>query len=247
MADKTNVTKKMIALIETYSPVRYSVLLGLPIFGLIVGFFIWNIYLSSLGFFEDELLRAKFILSGFLFFFVTLFLWLLLRIVFKILFCFKKEKIKIPQFLFPLLGILWLMFYTIFLFPVLPNFIGGGQPRSLSLIAEEDNLKILNSLEIKLAGGATYQTENLCITHENSRTIYILRENRILALDKSLIQGFGSLPGIKSINEQMCIEYAQSWSRQGLIFSFILFRTSFTNLFRSILGKPEIYFDAKEL
>mgnify|MGYP003393240357 CR=1 FL=1 len=63
--------------------------------------------------------------------------------------------------LFLLLILIWFFFYTIYLFPIFPAFVGGGQPRSISLITDKDSLPTLQSLGIPLADGGTFQTENL--------------------------------------------------------------------------------------
>lgn len=289
---ETKLFKKLIKLIEDYSPRKYSIVLALPVFGLIFGFFIWNIYLFNFGFLEEELLRAKFILSGAIFLIVTsiivvFFILIYDAIIFlcklswkflnwsreklknakrvdKILlflskvpisyFC-EKAKILMGQFLkreifylaYVLLFLFWLVFYTIYLFPIVPALVGGGQPRSISLLATSPNMQVLNSLGIVKGEGADYQTENLCVVHENSHSVYILRNDRVLMLDRSLIHGFGSLPGKKSIYEQDCIQYARSWSLQGYQVSKLLFITSITNLVRQLFGLSQIRFDIPQL
>ena len=258
--------------------------MALPVFGLIFGFFIWNIYLFNFGFLEDELLKAKFILSGAIFLIVTfsavvflILIYTLCKISYKflnwsreklkntkgvdkiLLFLSKiptwhfveKAKVLMGQFLkkeilylaYILFFLLWLVFYTIYLFPIEPALIGGGQPRSISLLTTSQNMQVLNSLGIVKGEGADYQTENLCLVHENSHSIYILRNDRVLMLDRSLIHGLGSLPGKKSIYEQDCIRLALSWSFQGYQVSKLLFVTSAKNLVRQLFGLPQIRFD----
>lgn len=286
--NETKLFKKFIKLIEDYSPRKYSIVLALPVFGLIFGFFIWNIYLFNFGFLEEELLKAKFILSGAIFlivtsvvavFFILIYdaIIFLCKISYKflnwsreklknakrvdkiLLFLFKipisyfwkKAKMLMGQFLkreifypaYVLLFLFWLVFYTIYLFPIVPALIGGGQPRSISLLATSQNMQVLNSLGIIKGEGADYQTENLCLVHENSQSIYILRNDRVLMLDKSLIQGFGSLPGKKSIYEQYCIQLARLWSFQGYQVSKLLLITSSINLISERFGLPQIRFD----
>lgn len=151
-------------------------------------------------------------------------------------------------FLYPfyvLLFLFWLGFYVIYIFPVIPSLIGGGQPRSVSLLATLNGMEVLNSLEIKKGKGAYHQTENICLVHENSHSIYILRSDRVLVLDKSLTQGFASLPGKKSEYEQDCIELAFLMSMQGYKTSKLLFITSTKNLIRYFRGLPPIYFHLK--
>src|SRR3989338_10502734 len=48
---------------------QYLSVIGLVLF--ICGFWIWNIYLSALGFSEDEIVKTRFILTGFIFALIT--------------------------------------------------------------------------------------------------------------------------------------------------------------------------------
>ena len=259
-----NILTKLKDWIEERSPKHYSFLLAIPIIFLIVGFFIWNIYLYSFGFVEDELLRAKFISAGFFFFIFSFALWVILytfldlvsfifssiqklvRYFIKFVQYDVNSKISLPYgriLIFIILAMGWFIFYIFWIFPILPPAFGGGQPRSISLTANEKAMPILNSLEIKLAEGATYQTENLCIVHEDTQGIYVIRENRILMLNSSLFQGFGSLVGVRAIHEQTCIKYAKQRSLEGVYFSYILFKTQVENLFGEVFGYPEKVFD----
>ena len=56
-----------VSLIEEISPKRYSVILVVPVIFLILGYLIWNIYLYTFGFIDNELIRGTFILVGFFF------------------------------------------------------------------------------------------------------------------------------------------------------------------------------------
>jgi len=238
--------KQIKKFIETYSPRAYSIILAAPVGVLILGFIIWNIYLYSFGSIEDEILRAKFILSGFTFCVISYFLWRIAKFIVNIFSILLNKVIKYKEkektgergfrLIHALIALIWIFFYTLFIFPVIPVIFGGGQPRSLSLIATAESMSVLNSLEIQKGIGADYQTENLCIVHENSHAVYILREDRILSLDRSLFQGLGSLPGIKSFHEQQCIEYAYAWSVQGTFFSIILVFINIVNKTKEVFS-----------
>ncbi|MFA5841889.1 MAG: hypothetical protein WC835_02950 [Candidatus Paceibacterota bacterium] len=224
--------KNLKAKIVEYSPDQYSIILVFPIVLLIAGFFVWNIYLYTLGFTNDDILRSRFILTGLLFLFVSFF-------VFRLILKKVRVSIAIPLFF------IWMVFYSVFLFPILPLFLGGGQPISLSLVATPENMKTLKSLSIQGGDGAPNQTENLCIAHEGSSgAVYVLRSDRVFLIDRSLFNGFGSLPGAKSyIIEPACIAYALSWSAQGLVSSLALFLkgivlsvTVFSSIFLKLFG-----------
>jgi len=145
--------------------------------------------------------------------------------------------------IFIILSFAWFIFYVYFIFPILPSLIGGGQPRSVSLIANKETMPILESLEIDLAEGAIHQTENLCIVHENAQGVYVIRDDRILMLDRSLFQGFGSLGGIRAVHEQKCIEYTKQRTRESFIWSCMLFIAQIRNLIAEIFGYPKIFFN----
>ncbi|MEK7647275.1 MAG: hypothetical protein AAB378_02790 [Patescibacteria group bacterium] len=276
--EEINFFKKIKNLIENYSPNKYSIVLTLPILAMICGFLIWNFYLFTLGFLEEELLRAKFILSGALFGIITfiiystlysiyrsaisLYIWLWIKLkniswivkilsylpqaffsrlleCVKIYLRFKKIQDYVAFCRFCILSFLFLIYfvgYVIYVFPIVPAIIGGGQPRSLSLLMTSSNIQILNSLGIPVGDGAVYQTENICVAHENSNSVYVLRSDRILVIDRSLIQGFGSLPGQKSIYEYACIKGAQKWSIRGFQSSLQLFVVSIQDVFGKIFS-----------
>jgi len=249
--------------IESFSPKNYSIILVFPIILLIFGFVIWSIYLFGFGFQEDEILKVKYILCGTSFLLLTVFIWTIFKIIFKLilLICKKtlqinrlnkvkknienfnnsfKDKNKFINFFYTILFLVWLLVvYPLIIFPIIPFAFGGGQPRAVSLIASKETMPILNSLEIGKADGANYQTINICVVHENSHDILVLREDRILMLEKSLFQGYGKLPDRGSVVEQMCVALAKGWSRQGIFFNSLLFETNILNLFRNMLGYQE--------
>jgi hypothetical protein len=257
--------KKIKIWVEINSPKNYSIILIIPITLYIFGFLIWNTYLYSFGFSETEILKAQFITTGFAFFLFSFLLWLVIRvfIIFwlvlkRIIRLFLKSidkfKITLPYdikiFLSLCIVLFWMLFYVGYIFPILPQILGGGQPRSVSLISES-KMQVLNSLGIELGAGATHQTENLCIIHENERGIYVIREDRILMIERSLFQGFGSLGGERSVHEQHCIQYAIYGCRKGIYFSLMLLpKIQIKNLFAPIFGYDKEYFNivkSKEL
>lgn len=245
--------EKIRKIIEDFSLKHSSIILVLPIVLLIIGFFVWAVYLFAFGFLENEILRAKFMLGGFTFLLITIsplmplifiFLFLsviyiypfeintlmpfgiiffvifLFLIIFKVLLkrSFKDRKFKKSTLL---LIFLWLIAYSVFIFPIIPAFLGGGHPRSLSLVTSKENILVLNTFDIKNAPGGQFQTENLCVIHENSKAIYVLKENRILMLDQSLFTGLISLPGINFQNERICTIYAYGWLLNAIVSPFI--------------------------
>lgn len=256
-------------IIEDVSPKHYSIVLAIPVLFLVTGFLVWNIYLYNFGFVEDSLIRGKFILAGIVFYVITTLFFaflmvigfsfaLIVKLVFNLISgLFGQElKNKILNFLRELfdfetfgnitgacvLFFIWLIIYTVYIFPMIPGVFGGGQPRSVSLVATADTLSILTSLGIQRGEGATYQTANLCIVHENEQGIYVLLGDRVIMLKNSLFEGFSALPGIKSVYEQNCILIAREWSIQGFVFSRLLIQTELQNIWRALKNEPQQYF-----
>ncbi len=244
--------KNLIKFLENHSPTRYSIILILPIITFITGFFIWNIYLYSLGFILDgidNLLKTRFILTGILFILITLLLGtIVVKIKNKLFALTKKKKSSHNVLRFTLITLFlffWFLIYSIGLFPNLPLVIGGGQPKVLGLIINEDNFESsLKTLDIKIVDGGKHQTENLCLAYESPENLIILKETRIILLDRSLINGFVSLPGPNSTIEQDCVLRASFWAFKGFYSGFVLSIFSIYNSFiATLLRQEKFYFN----
>lgn len=232
--------KNLIVSVEKHSPKRYSIILILPIFTLVAGFLVWSVYLYSLGFIVNDLIRTRFILTGILFIVITFFVYVLTKILLRLL---KIVVKKVGDSAFIFLSLIWLLIYSVLLFPKLPFVIGGGQPKALALVTTRDGLELLRSFNFDVPEGAEYQTGNICLAYEGIEDLIILRDDRVMSLDKSLIHGFVSLPGPNATNEQDCISYASQWSRKGLLSSFILSISTIYNSFASFLNLPKLRFN----
>lgn len=236
--------KNLVCSVQTYSPKNYSIILILPILTLIAGFLIWSIYLYSLGFIINDLLRTRFILTGILFIIVTYVVYSLVKILPSLL---KKIIIKIySRFIknnnskvlfFGFLSLIWLSIYSIILFPKIPLVFGGGQPKALALIMNEDGVKFLQSFNFGVPEGAKYQTQNICLAYEGVEDLIILRDDRIISLKKSLISGFVSLPVTNAVNEETCISYASDWAWKGFLSSLILLLSTTLQFILALLHK----------
>jgi len=172
-----------------------------------LGFIIWNIYLQTLGFYPD-LLQGRFILTGMLFFVLGI------SIVSALLF-FKeslekalpsafsnltivkmnKENFDAWKFSFyTTIFIISIFLFSFFIFPKIPGYLGGGQPKFISIIGEEQNIAYLENFGI--ASASKIQTVLMCSAYEDSDYIVIILADRILSLKKDIYLGFGSLPSV---------------------------------------------------
>lgn len=203
-----------------------------------LGFLIWNLYLERLGFSEFTIIQTRFIITGL--FPIACFLslsgsfaisqFILNKIFDKFCISRKKEFFNIKNF-FPsffeknkifcisllfYLGIpvflILVSLYTYFIFPFIPASFGGGQPRFISLITTEEEIKYLSNFGIIIGIGSKIQTENLCLAYEDEKEIIVLLNNRILKLDKNILRGFGSLPSNKQkFYNLYCSKLARQW------------------------------------
>ncbi|MFA5133952.1 MAG: hypothetical protein WC459_04085 [Patescibacteria group bacterium] len=145
---------------------------------MVIGFFIWNIYLAKLGFWENDLIKTRFIITGILF--SGLFLMVLFGI-FKILPSVKNwilENFHKP-FVILLIVIILLVgidYYVRNWFVYFPLSLGGGEPRAISFLMEtEEQLERLNkaNLGVIKVAGSTLETNKLCLLYENKDDIII--------------------------------------------------------------------------
>lgn len=145
------------------------------------GFLIWNIYLQRLGFYPDALFQARYVLTGTLFIFCTI-------LVLPFLLKNKNNKVSVIRRF-----ILWFIFFTFFIFPFLPAWLGGSLPKMVSIISTEEYISYLNKFGIKNGSGSSIQTQNLCVVYEDNNSIITVLEDRILSLNKDRLYGLGSL------------------------------------------------------
>lgn len=172
---------------------------ALFIFCLVCGFFIWNIYLSRLGFFEYQIIQTRFVLTGLAFLVFLVCAGGLVMVLGKFLsmcayFSHSQFLDSFSIYVFFYLGLIFLiLFFPIFYFPMLSPALGGGQPRMLSIIADEKEIQYLAQFGVRIAKGSSIQTVNYCIAYENDAKIVVLLKNRVLELKKENIKGFSSL------------------------------------------------------
>lgn len=203
-------------LISTLSDI-VKVISFIAITALASGFLIWNFYLVRLGFYEFNLIQARYIHSGITFLIISiiilipylLIVWVVKLLLTKIQFV-KKYYLEITLYFGILLFSVWIITYTLLIFPFISQAWGGAQPRILSIIASEDDIRYLANFNIKTPSSVI--TENLCIAYENQDSIIILLENRVLSIKKENLKGFNSLPA-KTRDERLiyCSRLARSW------------------------------------
>ena len=190
-----------------------------------LGFLIWSIYLQRIGFLPDEFFEIHFVLTGifslpaFIIFFLLLVGIFLL--VTKLLKYFVQSDKIYKHIVFFLGGVFSvfaiqillkiLVFYSINIFPFYPAEFGGAYPRSLSILASEEEINYLSNVGILKAEGSKIQTENLCILSEDDNSLVLGLKDRVLRIKKVNIKGFGSLPSSDQQNhKRFCAELVQA-------------------------------------
>ena len=204
----------MFELLDKIKNFKVESLLAWALISQVLGFLIWETYLFLLGYIENDILQARFILTGAFFLFLCFFLLKLKRLLAVKLNLFKKESFLI------FLAILWFFVYVVLLFPFVPLVLGGGHPRSMTIVTDKAGMEVLSSLEINSGNGATYQTRNVCIVYESFDWFVFVEQKRVLALrtDNLNLQGYASLGGmVRTELEPICARVAWGWIVSGVI------------------------------
>jgi hypothetical protein len=199
MLEKNDLTNKFLAVFKIIYP--------FGILSFVVGFLVWNVYLYYLGFSEYEIIQTRFIFTGVL--------PLILIIIIASLFTkipFLKKHIIVLSFI---AGLVIIFLYAQYLFFYIPSWMGGGQPRFLSIVADNQDINFLARFGIKKVEPdekQPVQTQNLCIAYENKSFVILLLKDRILQIDKNYFKGFGSIPNDQQDKmNQTCSELAKSY------------------------------------
>lgn len=183
---------------------------GIVAVAYLVGFVSWNYLLSRFGFFEYNLLATRFLSAGIAFSLVAFFIFVLMFFIGIVL--TKFNFLKIDQTLtFQLRGtilatMLFIPIFILFIFPVLPVYLGGGKPFSVSIIGSAEQMSYLTNFNIELeenAGKSKVQTKLLCQIYQNAEfTIFIIANKedggeggitvrtRAMALKAEEVKGF---------------------------------------------------------
>ena len=155
----------------------------------VLGFLVWNIYLSQFGIFESNFLQTRYLSSGILglifISFVVLFFLTIIRLINRIkakksnnqitdIFSIKKMimiEVSVMTFI-----ILFLLF-VLFIFPQIPQYFGGAAPVSASLIGSAEQMHFLENFNVDLVpnaeGKEAVQTYPMCILYQNQDYILI--------------------------------------------------------------------------
>jgi hypothetical protein len=172
-----------------------------------LGFVIWNLYLSAYGFFEYKLLQTRFLSSGLLALGFLPALIILPYLGYKGLISLVKRLSELEREIISLLmgGVLFLFTlyaYTFFVFPYIPQYLGGAHPYVKSIIAEPDEMDFLSDLNFALpdnGGKRPIQTDFICEIYSNEDVIIVGvgeddKHKRVITFNKNLFKGYQTVP-----------------------------------------------------
>ena len=169
----------------------------------VIGFIVWNKYLGDFGFFEYNLIQARYISAGLLF----IIIWIIVsRVIIFFLHRFRKHEIRIIyKNAIALLIIISLVYFSTEVFLLVPQWLGGGKPVATSILGTSEQieyLKDLNFFPISNAGNPSIQTR-ACLFYQNNDYVLIGSYSRILSISRSSIIGFQT---VKGFNNTACLD-----------------------------------------
>lgn len=153
----------------------------------IMGFLVWNIYLALFGFFEYNFLQTRFLSAGIVaslvIFPIIVLLYLIIDFLLRWLYRFFKGikflvelKNSIQLFLVSSFFVICLLAYSYWIFPIIPQFLGGARPVIASILGTPDQiayLKNFNILSAPNAGKMSVQTVPICVLYQNNDYVLI--------------------------------------------------------------------------
>ena len=148
-----------------------------------LGFIILNIYLAIFGIFEFNFLQTRFLSTGL---FASLIAAPLFLVVYKVFSTLAKKYPSIKGFFSIFMvyfSALFIVVYSILIFPTIPQFIGGASPVSASIIGSPDEVNFLKNFDLDLIPNAEgllpVQTAPACILYQNDGNILLGVEHDI--------------------------------------------------------------------
>jgi hypothetical protein len=208
----------------------------------IAGFFAWNFHLGKFGFFEHELLQTRFISAGFLILLVPLLIWMLSESVSKE---FKSWNFGMRCFTF----FAWIIMFSWLFFPLFPQYMGGGSPMTVSLLANPDTMVRFKILGVDLAYAGEKQTaietQKVCLIYQNSDITIIgvakvsspngndlvSEPNRVLIMPNDKIDGLSTLPSRNWVNHIACKSTLTAYGVGNALDVFSFLKSKFPEAF----------------
>lgn len=155
----------------------------------VMGFIVWNLYLSLFGYFEYNFLQTRFLSGGAAAIMIigTLDVLIigLMYFLFAKPFNFLKSKCRLffkfenqlYLYFISVLVVSSFLFYAAFIFPLLPQYLGGARPVVASLLSDPEGIEYLNNFNIRSAPNAdlkkSVQTLPICILYQSDKYLFL--------------------------------------------------------------------------
>lgn len=137
------------------------------------------------GYFEFEIIQARYIPAGIAFFILSTPLLILFHLLLKILQIILEKILKTKNTLKSVvtifnsifLTVLIIIVYALLYFPTREEYLGGAKPIFISLLGDPEQMRFLNEfnmgIEDNSAGNPGVQTKPVCRLYENKDNILI--------------------------------------------------------------------------
>lgn len=189
--------------------IKYSS--ALLLLAYIFGFITWNYHLSNYGFFEYNLLQVRYLSAGFLPALVLIVIFLITNLIKR----FKKAIVCL--FIVAFLPLYYFV-YVRNIFPNFPPYFGGAKPFVVSIIANSEQIKMLENFNIEATPNAgdkdSVETIKVCNLYQNNEFVVIgvadkdilckaektneivdfAQPKRVIILNRNDISGFSIVP-----------------------------------------------------
>lgn len=178
----------------------------------IFGFIAWNYHLSNYGFFEYNLLQVRYLSAGFLPALFVLIIIFLITVLIK-----RFKKVIFCSFVVVFLPLYYFV-YVRNVFSNWPPYLGGAKPFVVSIIANPEQIKMLENFNIESTRNASdkdsvetikvcnlYQNNEfvvigvadkdiLCKAEKTNEIINFAKPKRVIILNRNNISGFSIVP-----------------------------------------------------
>lgn len=160
---------------------EHSLLIALVVYS--TGFVLWNQYLSHYGYFEYSFVQTRYLSAGLLFWIPTVAVFGADFLTLKFIpLRFNKIRTVVDNLFLGIISV-WAVLLFFFLFPSIPQSLGGARPMSMSILGSPEEIEYLINFEIKPASNAgdkpSVQTRPICLIYQNSEYILFFNATQL--------------------------------------------------------------------
>lgn len=148
------------------------------------GFVAWNFLLSKFSFFEQDFLQARYLSTGILFLVFVFVCFSLLKTLLVIFYLiiqrapprlgFSGNEVRLYLSSFFLCLVLDIFIFAPFVFPLVPQYLGGASPMAITILADQSEIEYLSQLNFPKLTDSKIQTGVVCQIYKNKEDSVIL-------------------------------------------------------------------------